>query len=237
MLLDLPDALIGLVLRRLHAVELACLKCTHRGARELVEHEIYERAHAMGVQDDIDDFTLHGLYGIEMREAMCAVLAHAPERMDALEECLEFQLYRPTLEQMLEDRGSVVWHDGDDVRLVTADVFLDVMRDDCAHSDMEECLVDEETLQTLARNDKKRFVAVTGVGRALLHRGRGRSSEHPSCRVEMVYVKRLHQPTEVLHACMVHSRAAHILVGLAADLLGRERPVAPPAGLFASVIG
>ena len=202
LLLRLPDELVVTVLSFLGAEELARVACTHRAARELVIDAIHAVTHVLGVADEIDDYTLHGLFGVEMRDALRAILGQGLDRVRALSECTEFQLYMPTLAQALADRGSVVWLDGGDVRLEPTHAVGDIMRDVYHSDDLRDLYVDEDELCALAGADMRRFLDATDV-RAIRECGTRR------------YVKRLHVPTTVLHPCTVHARAARLLRTLA----------------------
>ena len=219
MLPGLPSDLVCFVISRLGAADLRHVLCVCREARTHVIDAIYNISHRCGWEEAIDDYTPHGLLGMEMATALRAVICHAPERLDALENCVEFQLYRPTLGQLHEDRGSVLWHNGDDVVSAPTSSFLDEVLDSSHPSPQtgweDSVLIDNETMDFLCRGDERGFARLTDLRPQLLH-----TRGNP--RVMRVFTKAVHESTEVLHACMVHVRSAALLASLACDVEDRS---------------
>ena len=219
MFVTLPAELVCNVLRRLGACDLRHVLGVCRDARTHVIEAIYDVALARQWVGAIDDYTPHGLLGMEMAEALRTLLQHAPERVDALANCVEFQMYRPTLGQLHDDRGSVVWHDDDGVEVGPASRFRDevdtTFEGSTPHAGWDEqLLVDVATVEVASRGDVGGFVRVTDMRPSLLH-------ARTAPRLSRVYTKVLHEPTEGLHACMVHVRSAALFASLACDLDGR----------------
>jgi hypothetical protein len=211
----LPPELACGLLGRLGAADLRNVRGVCREARTEVMDAIHSIAHRRGWADAIDDFTPHGLLGMEMACHLRAVLERAPEQIDALSNCVEFQLYRPTLDQLQEDRGSVLWHDGTNVELGPASSFRDEV--DCTHAPPphggwdEQVIVDGEVIDVAARGDRVGFLRLTDLRPTILH-----TRVEP--RLQRVFTKLVHEPTEALHACMVHVRSAALLASLVRDL-------------------